>query len=280
MKEASKIFFVSILIFSLFAIKVYPQSEFQVEFYKSRGELQKNDLYKKDFGRYKGFEIPANKGEAGSFVVYSPSFKPALILTDEKGNIIKQTAGRDEHTAILSTVFPSNGNFVLFMVADSSSRGEFDFQYGFASETSIAAPVNSGFKKEMEYLLEHAKAYFLFFEYPIEGKNLFCKIDNAEDVNIETDGSYNAVFFKGEDINAAQAKFAEYSAKLSGCFDSGWKKESSEWKQNNKVREKYILFKEKGSEMRSVKLSLFDFTNAKDTYRFSYGVTLVISKGH
>ena len=280
MKIAKGVSFV-FFFFLFLNIELNAQQEFQVEFYKSKGILQKSDLYKKDFGRYKGFEIPANKGEAGSFVVYSPKFKPSLVLTDEKGNVVIQTPARDEHTAILSTIFPKNGNYVLFMVADSSAKGEYEFQYGFASENSIQLSENAEFKSAVNYLLEHAKAYFLFFENPVEGKNSFYKLTGAADVNIGSDGSYNAVFYKGDNLEAAQVLFAELSIKLNTCFDAGWKKELSDWKQNKSISEKSLLFKEKTSdEARTVKLSLFDFSKVKDSYRFSYGVSLIISKEH
>lgn len=283
MKGVFKFSFFLFLLFSFFINSnlLYSQSEFQVEFYKSKGDLLKSDLYKKDFGRYKGFEIPVNKGEAGSFVVYSPKFKPSLILTDEKGNVIKQTQGRDENTALLSTVFPGSGNYVLFLVADSSARGGYDFQYSFASEKSLTLPPDADFRKAISYLTEHAKAYFLFFENPVEGINSFYKIAGAADVSITREGAYNAVYFKGDDLNAAQVVYSDLFSKLSPCFDFNWKKEVSDWKTNNSIREKYIQFKEKaGGEARIVKLSLFDFSKAKDQYRFAYGVSLIIAKEH
>jgi hypothetical protein len=281
MKQKTKFICVFALLLLLMNVRIQAQSEFQVEFYKSKGELQKSDLYKKDFGRYKGFEIPANKGEAGSFVVYSPKFKPSLILTDEKGNVIKQVPGRDEHTAILSAMFPKSGNYVLFMVADSAARGEYDFHYGFASENSLSLTMGADFKKGIDYLLEHAKAYYLFFENAVEGKNSFYKIEHSTEVNIGADGSYNAVFYKGNELDAAQNIFWELTAKLSTSFDSNWKKELSEWQQNKNIREKCLLFTEKpGGEGRTVKVSMFDFSKARDAYNFSYGVSLIISKEH
>jgi hypothetical protein len=281
MKQLKKYFCLSLLFLLTINLKLNAQSEFRVEFYKSKGEISKSDLYKKDFGRYKGFEIPANKGEAGSFVVYSPEFKPSLVLTDEKGNVIKQVPGRDEHTAILSAMFPNSGNYVLFLVADSTSKGNYEFQYGFASENSITLAPGTDFVKGMAYLLEHAKAYFLFFENAVEGKNSFFKIENAADVNIGSDGSYNAVFYKGNELNAAQVIFSELSVKINSCFDSNWKKELTEWKQNKNIREKYVMFTEKpGGDGRTVKLSLFDFSKARESYPFNYGVSLIISKEH
>ena len=281
MKSIKSVLIISFLTFIVLNSAGFAQSEFQIEFYKSRGTLKQSDLFRKELGRYKGFEIPANKGEAGSFVVYSPRFKPSLFLADEKGNLIKQVSGRDEHTAILSSSFPSSGNYILFLAADSASRGEYEFQYAFASENSLTLKPESDFKTAISYLTEHAKAYFLFFENPVDGKNSFYKIEGASDVNIETDGSYRAVFYKGEDLNTAQNIYASLSTKLFGCFDNGWKKENSDWKQNKNVKEKYLLHKEKtDEESRSVRLSLFDFSKAKDTYRYTYGVTLIISKDH
>lgn len=281
MKKITGIIIPMLLILVIASAELPGQSEFQVEFYKSKGELTKSDLYKRDFGRYKGFEIPVNKGEAGNFVVYSKSFKPSLILTDEKGNVIKQSPGRDANTVLLSSLFPSSGNYVLFIVADSSARGAYEFQYGFASESSFSLAPGSGFKKGIHYLLEHAKAYFLFFENPIEGKESFYKLDGASEVRIDADGSYNALFHKGDDLNAAQLVFSETSSKVGSSFDAGWKRENSEWKQNGDVKEKFVLFKERtNDEPRSVKISLFDFSKARDKYPFNYGVSLIISKEH
>lgn len=281
MKNISLTIFAILVSILLIHSDIKAQSGFQIEFYKSNGTLKGTDLYRKEFGRYKGFEIPANKGEAGSFVVYSPKFKPALFLADEKGNLIKQTPGRDEHTAILATTFPASGNYILFLVADSSSRGEYDFQYAFASENSLSLPPNAEFKTAIHYLTEHAKAYFLFFDNPVEGKNSFYKIEGAADVFTETDGSYHAVYYKGDDLTSAQNIYSSITSKLPMCFDSNWLKEVSDWKENKSIKEKYIIYKEKGSEeARSVKLSLFNFTNAKDKFRYTYGVTLIISKEH
>jgi len=274
-------FLIVILLFLYAVSSTYAQSDFQVEFYKSKGTLGKTDLYKKDFGRYKGFEIPANKGEAGSFVVYSSRFKPSLILTDPKGGIVKQSPARDQNTVLLSVLFPESGNYILFLVADSTSTGEYEFQYGFASEKSLTLSPDADFTKAISYLTEHAKSYFLFFENPVEGKNSFYKLNGAVDVAVERDGSYSAVFYKGDELNAANAKFAELSGKLALCFDHNWKKETSDWIKNKTISEKYLQYKEKtGDEARIVKLSLLDFSKAKDSYRFSYGLSLTISKEH
>jgi hypothetical protein len=265
-----KYFFFIILLFLTTNCLIYAQTDFQVEFYKSKGVLGKADLYKKDFGRYKGFEIPANKGEAGSFVVYSPNFRPSLFLTDPKGNIVKQAPSRDQNTVLLSVLFPEGGNYILFLVADSTSTGEYEFQYSFASEKSLTLSPDADFKTAIAYLTEHAKSYFLFFENPVEGKNSFYKLNGAADVSVERDGSYSAVFYKGDEINAANM-----------VFDRNWKKETSEWVKNKNISEKFLQYKEKtGDEARIIKLSLFDFSKAKDSYRFSYGVSLTISKEH
>ena len=281
MKGIKKFLLLMVLIFLISAVINRAQSPFQVEFYKSKGMLTKADLVKKDFGRYKGFEIPANKGEAADFVIYSPSFKPSLVLADEKGSVIKQVPGRDEHTAILSAVFPKSGNYILYLVADESASGEYDFQYAFTNENSLSLAPDADFKTAVSYLAEHAKAYFLFFDNPVDGKDTFYKMKDATDVNLERDGSYSAVFYKGNDMVAAQGIFVELSDKLKECFNSDWEKYTTDWKTEKNIREKYIQFKEKSQEeARIVKLSLYDFSNAKQNYRFSYGVTLVFSKEH
>ena len=65
--------------------------QYEVEFNEIKGTLSKSDEYKKDFGRYDGYQVPLYKGEAVNFVAYSEKFMPRLFFVTPAGKVFKQS---------------------------------------------------------------------------------------------------------------------------------------------------------------------------------------------
>jgi hypothetical protein len=204
MTKSIRIEFLFLFVFlSFYSANIFGQ--FDVEYNEINGSLTKTDEFKKELGRYDGYEIPLYEGEAVNLIVYSEKFSPRLIFVTPGGNIYKQaSSGTSKIASIISTVNES-GNWILYVVGDSAATGDYTFQYSFASKNSLILPVQHDFCTSLQFVVAHAKAYFLLMENPVDAKTAFVKINNAVDAFIdESDGAYTAKMYEGNNLAEAE----------------------------------------------------------------------------
>ena len=176
------------------------KQQFQVDFNEIQGELTSKDLYKKDFGRYHGYEIELYEGEAINFVVYTKNFQPSIAFVNPNGEIYQQSSRNDKGYANIVTIVPKSGNWVLYVIGDQSSRGSYTLQSAIAEPNSLSLDKDADFCITLNFLLAHSNAYFFLLENSLSGKQLV-KMNGAVDSFLdEESGSYNAVFYDGNDI--------------------------------------------------------------------------------
>lgn len=256
-----------------FAAIDFAQSKFQVDYNEIKGELTSKDLFKKDFGRYDGYQIELFEGENVNLVVYTKNFQPSLALVDAKGNIFKQSEMNDKGYANIVAAIPSSGNWVLYVIGNEKANGEYTLQTAIAEPGATVFPNDADFCTKLDFLLEHSNAFFMLLENAVEKKEVKRRLKDALDEFFdEDDGSYNAVYYSGDENSKAEIVFKNMSDKVSACL-GGWQSKSVNWKTTDDYKEKSITFTEKVNDKpRYVKILIYDMQGSKQKYQNRFEV--------
>lgn len=262
----------------LFAQQNTPK--FQVDYNEINGQLTSKDQFKKDFGRYKGFEIELYEGEIVNFVVFSKNFQPGIALVNPRGEIFKQNSGTGNGYANVITPIPASGNWIVYVVGKENSSGKYQMQISIAEPNAMALDSTADFCTSLEFLLAHSNAYFYLLENAIEKKSsrLWLK-DAADEFFDEDDESYNAHYYSGDDESKAEKVFKEMSNKISGCLGKGWTDKSESRKKTEDYKEKSVIFTEKVNDKpRYVKVSIYDMQGSKQKYQNRFEVYIQVNR--
>ncbi|OGU62677.1 MAG: hypothetical protein A2V66_04300 [Ignavibacteria bacterium RBG_13_36_8] len=252
---------------------------YNIEFQKTTGELTSKDLYKENFGRYDGYKIPLNEGERVHFLVYTEQFVPSLVFVNPTGQTLAEDRDKDDEYATIQTLIPQSGEWILYVIGDENSRGDYYLQYGIAGASLFSIDADVDFCSEIDFLMAHAVSYFIFLGENNPEKPLF-KIDSATDAYIDGhDASYNAVLYDGESLSKAEDIYESLVSKVKNCINNKWKLSNREWMKVNDYKEKYFLITENTTdEPRYIRVSLSDFTYSENHYQNKFLVDLIIGK--
>jgi hypothetical protein len=267
------------LLILFFFISLSLNAQFDVEFNELIGELTKTDKYKAEFGRYDGYQIPLYAGEAVNFIVYSDTFNPKIVFVSPNGNVYKQSESTSGIASIITTV-PEGGEWVLYVVGDLYSLGKYTFQYAFASSNSLNLSSDSDFCTTLNFIIAHAKAYFLLFENSYDSKQTFVKLNKSIDAFIDdSDASYNALFLETNNLKEAENLFEELKTDLSKCLDNNWTISPANWYNIEDYKVMSINYSEKVKEKgRFVKLMLLNLKGSKQKFMNDFAVQIVVNR--
>jgi hypothetical protein len=278
MKKLGLFFFIGFMHVFLFSGKIY--SQYDVEFNEVKGSIDKTDEYKKDLGRYDGYTIPLFDGEAVNFVVYSEKFSPKIFFVNPHGEVLNQNLGTQTNIASIFTTANEDGDWILYVVGDSLTQGDYIFQSAIASKNSLELPANADFCTTFNFVTAHAKAYFLLMSNVAESQNSVVKLKNSIDSYIDnSDGAYTAKMYEGNSIEEAEKIYKEYSEKVGECLGKTWKKKSESWVNIEDYKVKSVLYSEPVKENeRIVLVSLQNLTKSKQKFTGNYVVQIMINK--
>lgn len=277
-----KFVFVLLLLMVQLILPQEKQDKFQVDFKEIKGELTSKDLFKKDFGRYDGFEIELYEGEAVNFVAYSNNFQPSIALVNSKGDIFKQSLRNDKGFANIEAVIPSEGKWVLYVIGEENAKGSYTLQTAIAEPNSLLLNSNADFYTTLDFLLSHANAYFFLLESPGLTKQQLVKINDAVDAYIdEENGSYNATFYSDNDLAKAESVFLNVTDKIKVYLGKDWQIISKNWQKIEDYKEKSITFTERSKgKPRYVKIMIHDYSASKHNYENKIIVEIEINRKH
>ena len=274
--KRGKIFFLMIILVSL--APIFAQ-EFYVDYQKIEGELSTKDLYRDNFGRYDGFKMPMNKGERVHFILYSSSFSPTLVVVTPQDKKYQQASARGEDFVTLGFKVPESGEWVLYVLGDSISRGEYILQTAFADSASLFLNERADFCTGLKYLIAHSNAYFIFPQTVPSNRQVY-QIQGSFDAFINGDDpSYNASFYQGNDNAEADKVFKDITGKIDNCVQKTWKKKIENTKSGEVVNT--ITWTEQvKNNPRVIRLTYSDLAaNDEQTeYLERYSVDMIIIK--
>ncbi len=269
--------FVFILVLFSSAL-AFGQNPYNVEYNEVRGSLKSSDKYKKDFGRYHGFELPLYEGEKANFAVFSSDFNAKLILVDPKGKVYKQSAEASQGMASILTEIPVSGDWILYVIGKQNETGQFALRYAFAASNSLNISQNMDFCSSLNFLIAHAGAHFMMFPadqlnksgMEIIGKNGKAEVDEEE-------GSLSIQIYEGADEKSAKRSFLDALSRIENCIGD-WK--SSDIKAIGKdINEKVTgkIFSEAGNDSGvRVLIKMISINSTKEDNKTSYRILLTV----
>lgn len=254
------------------------QNPYQVEFNEVKGVLKSTDKYKKDFGRYQGFEIPLFEGERANFALFASWFNAQMILVDPKGKVYKQSSEAREGVVSILTEIPISGDWILYVVGEKDDIGNFALRYAFASANSYNISQNMDLCSSLNFLIAHASAHFLMLptdHLNNSGMELIGRDGNA-DVD-EKDGSLIITKYSGASEREAKIQYQDLIEKISSCIGDCEISEFKSENENGSVQFIGTMFTYK-SEKPGVKISIELVTelNVTDANTNSYTVLIII----
>ncbi|MEW6702658.1 MAG: hypothetical protein AB1298_08050 [Bacteroidota bacterium] len=256
------------------------QQKFQVDFNEIKGELTSKDLFKKDFGRYDGYEIELFEGEAVNFVAYSKEFQPALAFVNPKGAIFQHSTANNKNFASIITTISASGVWILYVIGDEKSSGSYTLQTAIAEPAALSLSSDADFCVTLDFLLAHSSAYFLLLENLALTERKLVKLNDAVDAFIDDeDGSYNASYYDGNELSEADAVFKNISEKIKSCTGKNWQMKSASWNKVEDYREKSVTFTEKSSvKTRYITIAAYDFAGAAQKFKNRFSVEVKINR--
>ena len=255
------------------------ENNYQIEFQKMTGALTKSDLFKSGFGRYDGYEIEFHEGERVHFLVYTEHFIPSMVFVSPDGKTYQQDIEKNDEYATIQTKINQSGEWVLYILADESSFGEYYFQYGIAEQNLFFINENSNFCEELDFLLAHSIAYFIFLGGE-DSDDSILKINGATDAYIDGhDASYNARLYDGNSLEDAQRMVDYMVNEVKNCIPAKWKVNERGWMKVRDYREKYTIITENISkEPRFVRIGLLDFRDSPEHNQNNFLVDIAIGR--
>ncbi|KAF0152134.1 MAG: hypothetical protein FD143_1351 [Ignavibacteria bacterium] len=256
------------------------QNPYHVEFNEVNGILKSTDKYKKDFGRYQGFEFPLYEGEKANFALFSSGFDARMILVDPNGKVYRRSGEAREGVVSILTEIPISGDWILYVVGDKDDYGGFALRYALASVNSYNISQNMDLCSSLNFLIAHTPAYFMML--PIDqinssgmeliGANGFAEFG-------EEDGSLVITKYSGASEKSAKMQYEYLIDRIGNCVGD-W--EISEFRtENNTVAEQIsgTMFTNKAEKF-GVKIFIELFTQLSVTKinANSYTVSITIKK--
>lgn len=251
--------------------------EFYVEYQKIEGELTTKDLYKENFGRYDGFQLPLNKGERVHFIVFSEDFSPSLVLVTPNDTKYQQASARGDDFITMGLKVPKSGEWLLYVLGDSTSEGKYFLQYAFADSASLFLSDEADFCTGLNFILAHSNAYFIFPQ-TIPSNRPLHKLEGSIDAFINSDdAAYVALFYEGDDLNDAKGKFGSVISSMQSCLTNGWKKEEA---KSSETMNSVTWSEDAKNNPRVITIMLNDTSEIENgaNYQFKYVVELVVMK--
>ncbi|MCX6173778.1 MAG: hypothetical protein NTZ27_03380 [Ignavibacteriales bacterium] len=275
-----KYVFVLMIILSQINYAQEKPKKIQVDFNEIKGELTAKDLYKKDFGRYDGYEIELFEGEAVNFVVYTQKFQPSLALVNSQGKIFKQSDRNNKGYGNIVTTITISGKYVLYVIGSENSLGNYILQTAIAEPNALSLDSTSDFCSTLDFLVAHSIAYFFLLENPNLATQQLVKLNDAVDAFIdEEDGSYNASFYNSNELQKAEIFFKTITDKIKLCVGKEWQMKSSNWLTIEDYKEKSVTFTENVKDKpRYIVVELYDYTGSNQKYKNNYSVEVKINR--
>ncbi len=267
-------------LFSFLFFLSVSSAQYEIEFNETKGSLKLTDKYKPDFGRYDGYEISLYEGESVNFIVQSDDFLPRLFFVSPKGEIFKQSVDGQSNIASIISKIPGSGDWLLYIVSDSASVGEYTFQYAFASANSLTYEGDSTFCSILNYLSAHSKAYFLLLENSYDSNRSLIKFPGSIDSFLDEEtGNYTSKIYEGDNLSEAKNKFIYQGEEIKKCLDENWGLNNVDWyvEKDYKVMEK--LFVESSNEIeRIILVRFFDFRNSKEKFLYDFVINIEFTR--
>ncbi len=281
MKKLKMIF----LLFLLTSI-IYAQTDMRVEKFDIDGTLTVNDPISEDLGRINAVQFNFNEGDK-FYSELTADFFPMLVLVAPSGEYNIRYPEKGERSAIFDETIKESGQWLLYIVGDSSDTGNYHLMNIYASASSLQFNDSLSFCEKLQLLLLHDKANFYFLRgnpTDEEAQSWEAKIaisDLGKGMIYGSDMSaYKNLLFKTDVKELSEEKMNDFSSKIENCLSSDWEKIEGKWQNlvgSENIKQKKIAFVERGNENRYVKLTEMEISTDGFPNIF-YKIEIIVSR--
>ncbi|NOX17807.1 MAG: hypothetical protein GXO87_05935 [Chlorobi bacterium] len=270
----------------LFVTVLNAQSDLRVEKFDIDGTLTVNDPISENLGRINAVQFNFNEGDR-FYSELTADFFPMLVLVAPSGEYNISYPKEGERAAIFDDTIKESGQWLLYIVGDSTDTGNYHLTNMYASAKSLELNDSLSFCDKLQLLILHDKANFYFLrKNPTdeEAQSWESKItfaDSGKGMIFGSDlSTFKALLFKTDVKELAEEKMDGFSDKIENCLSSDWEKIEGKWQNvlgTENIKEKKIAFVERGKENRYIKLTETEITT--DTFpNIQYRINIIVSR--
>lgn len=216
------------LILTLFFISaiVFAQKDYSVHSFKVEDEIDRYSPIDPSIGRYEMYRFFVNSGDRYKIEIKTEGFQPGLIIiSPQKETILLPSNGGTE--LIFDSTANVSGAWEMYIIADTSDRGKFEYKMSFAANEVLTLPQNNSFCNVVKYFTEHSIAEFIFLNKNETGKVNW--IESSE----KDSGELTIQVVNTDEIQDFQA----INKKLKNCIGLTWS-----YKDESSANTKKIVF--------------------------------------
>ena len=189
-----------------------------------KGELTKDDIFEKDFGRFDAYELNMQEGDL-IYLSLKADFFPLMIVVAPSSQY-KMAFPKDNKAEVnYKTEIDESGLWYIYIAGDSTDTGSHTLNLCYVSENARKLPKNSDFLTTVKFFLAHSVTDFNYFK----DENCNTK-DSSWNVNLAPNGVFesakiiqkNGVSKIIVQIAIPQNEFGDYYKSLKNEYGKAW----------------------------------------------------------
>ena len=275
-----------VLLFTMCVTLLRAQSDLRVEKFDIDGTLTVNDPISEDLGRINAVQFNFNEGDR-FYSELTADFFPMLVLVAPSGEYNIRYPKENERAAIFDEKIKESGQWLLYIVGDSSDTGNYHLLNMYASSSAMRFGDSLSFCDKLKLLVLHDKANFYFLrknQTDEEAQSWESEItlgDSGRGMIFGSDlSTFKSLLLKTDLKEEADAEMKNLAERIQSCLSADWQKVEGKWQNilgTENVKEKKIAFVERGKGNRYIKLTETEITT--DTFpNMYYKIDIVISR--
>ncbi|MBZ0178256.1 MAG: hypothetical protein K8F36_03110 [Melioribacteraceae bacterium] len=267
----------------ILAVNLSAQNSGRVEKFIIDGTLKASDPISAELGRINAVQLNFSKGDR-FYSHLEAEFVPMLVLVPPSGEYIVKYPDPETLTAVFDDRINESGQWLLYIVGDSSDTGSYTLTNKYASEGALNFSQND-FCNVLDKLMLHLKADFHF----IKGKVVEQDVEWGSKIKLQNSVSsriygvnnswFNAILFEGESKESALEKFDSANLAIKNCL-SNFTISEKKWKSiigAEGKREKSTTYWSNSDPGSFLKLSVYETPKQESAENF-YSVQIFINK--
>ncbi len=194
-----------------------------------KGELTKDDVFEKDFGRFDAYELQM---EEGDFIIMklTADFFPLMTVVSPSSEYKIAFPNDSNPEVILTQEIDETGLWQIYIAGDSTDYGNHSLKLCYVSKETRELPANASNCDLVNFFLAHSETNFVYFtknnlEFKSGKTNLTINSQGLFDkVELEKDKNKSEVTIS---FNKNNNSFETISKELIKCLKGNWNKRES-----------------------------------------------------
>ena len=226
------------LIFAMSFTTFSQQKKFSTHSTTLKGELTKEDIYEKDFGRFDAYELQM---EDGDFIIMklNASFFPLMTVVSPSSEYQIAFPLDSNPEVVFKQEIAESGLWQIYIAGDSTDFGEHSLKLCYVSQDTRNLPADTDYCTLVHFFLAHSETNFFYF------REENCELnDGTKKLKMNSQGLFESGEIVTKDeiskltivMNENDSTFQNISEELKGCLKKDWNIRKSE----NKIEFKEI----------------------------------------